>query len=155
MQNLCAELETLRACAPQYFPFDVADLDEIRAGVNLERHRIAAADGVYLVEFGPRLDWWLGLFETLTAQMPEAQYQPIDHLADEITSLWTRLNLTRAAADEAAQSLSGAALERAFIETTNADFDLLAHYREFTRSLCGLARQALPAIDLGWLAAAA
>jgi hypothetical protein len=150
------KLESLKKTAPKHFFCDLADLDEIAAGVNLETHRTLVIDGTYLSDIEAKVLWWFDVWEPLLEESPDVvQCKAAEQLADEVMGRHVRILLERPAAEELARKLAGPALDQFADRITDADLDLLRSYHRFTRFLCGLARKAWPETDLGWLMAEA
>lgn len=144
------QLEGLRATAPQYFNFDVGDLDEIAAGTNLEQHRLSLYDGTFLGDVLPKLDWWLALGEFMSF---EASEQSASVAGSDLAAFRSRFvgmasGVLCRYATALALNPSVAGLD---VDGTDVALDLLAHYRQLTCLVRDFARKLWPGINLGWL----
>jgi hypothetical protein len=65
--------------APEYFYFDIAELDEIAAGKNWKKHREALYDGTYLEDVLPHIAWWIEVARALShGRSREIDWDSID-----------------------------------------------------------------------------
>jgi len=141
------DLERLRKSSPRYFYFDDGDLQEIAAGVDIQKHRISVLDGTYLGDVLPKIDWWIAVGETLSmAANDEPRFVSVASFRSTFGGLAAGVLCRYATALALNPAVAG--LDS---DGTDAAIELLTHYRRLTCHVRAFAKQLWPGIDLGWL----
>jgi hypothetical protein len=146
LQRLAECGERLPRVLPMLLTID--ELDAIVEGKNTEDLESSIADGLYLQNVLPAINWWLdvaqdmsggnGMKHTLWSTAHENQKRNLIALLNDVLSSYA------AAFAEAGLSFSAS-------PRIPAGMEMLKRYRLFTRYVCAFAKEVWPEVELGWL----
>jgi hypothetical protein len=143
-------LQRLAECGERlpHICFTVDELDAIVEGKDTEKLESSCADGIYLQDMLPAINWWLDVAQDIAGGngMKHDFWMPAHE--DQKHNLLALLNdlLSSYAAAFAEAGLSFSASPR-----IPAGMEMLKRYRLFTRYVCAFAKEVWPEVELGWL----
>jgi hypothetical protein len=142
LQRLAVHRESL-----PYTFLTINELDEIVEGKDTEDLEHSIADGIYLKNVLPAIDWWTDVALDVAGGngMEDEYYTP---------AYDAQKNGLLALLNDALSSYTAALTETALhrdSERIPAGMELLKRYRLFTRYVCAFAQEVWPNVDMGWL----